>query len=161
MSRHVRLVALTAALLAAAPLPAQQVRQQGSTAAARQAIEKVWQSVNEIARRGDAVALAALYTPDALAIDPSMPTVAGRPAIEKLFRDRFATTRFIDMTREQTSFEVYGNIALESGTYSQTWQEKGKSPTVLKARYTAIWKRVEGRWLLHRDLTIPLPPEAK
>ena len=160
MSRRLSLLALSAALLGATALPAQQLRQQGG-ATTRQAIEKVWQSILELAKRGDAVGIAAIYTPDALAIDPSMPTVVGRAAIEKTFRDMFATTRFIGMTREPTSFEVYGNIALESGTYSQTWQEKGKSPTVLNARYTAVWKRVEGRWLLHRDITTPMPPAAK
>ena len=65
------------------------------------------------------------------------------------------------MTRQETSFEQYGDIAIAMGTYTHTFREKGKAaPTRADGRYTLILKNMDGKWLLPRDISTPLPPPA-
>jgi uncharacterized protein (TIGR02246 family) len=152
-------VAIVALTFSTAVAGAQGVKQQGaSTAAARTAINHAWDEVVAAAKAGDASALAKIYTPDAMMIDPSMPTVTGRANIEKTLKDWLATTKFIGMTRQQTAFETLGDVAIENGTFTQDVQEKGKPPMKVTGRYTLVWKQVDGKWLAHRDVSTPMPP---
>jgi len=160
MSRCFRF-AVAVGLSLAASLPAQQVRQQGDrSAAARAAIDHAWDLVAERARSSDATGVAALYAPDAMMIDTGIPTLSGRPAIEQAMRQLFTTSRFVSMTHQQTSIEIDGDIAIENGIIAPTWQENGKEPVTTTERYTVIWKRVNGNWLLFRDVGTPMPPAS-
>jgi uncharacterized protein (TIGR02246 family) len=151
--------AIAAVTLTATLAGAQGVKQQGAGAAAvRAAINRSWDVFTAAAKAGDATAAAKGYTPDAMMIDPGMPTVTGRANIEKGLKEWFGTTKFLGMTREQTALETYGDIAIENGTFSQDLQEKGKAPMKSAGRYTLIWKQVDGKWLVHRDVTTPMPP---
>jgi uncharacterized protein (TIGR02246 family) len=157
MLRCVRVVAI-GALVVAATLPAQQIRQQGDrTAAARVAIDRAWNTILELGRKSDAAGMASLYASDAMLIDTGLPTLNGRAAIEKALHDLFATSRFVGMTHEQDALTVDGDIAVETGIISPTWQENGKIPVTTRERYTVVWKRVGGNWLILRDVGTPLP----
>ena len=160
MSRRFMQAAAIAALTVTATFSgAQGVKQQGaSSVAARTAINRVWDDVVAAAKAGDAPAMAKIYTSDAMMVDPGMPTVTGRANIEKTLKGWFATTKFIGMTRQQTAFETYGDLAIENGIYAQDLQEKGKAPTKVTGRYTIVWKQVDGQWLAHRDVGTPMPP---
>lgn len=45
--------------------------------------------------------------------------------------------------------------AAESGEWRETWLEKGVF-TELRGSYQALWRRVDGRWLLDAQVFIPL-----
>jgi hypothetical protein len=45
--------------------------------------------------------------------------------------------------------------AAESGEWRETWLEKGVL-TELRGSYQALWRRVDGRWLLDAQVFIPL-----
>ena len=147
--------------LAAAPFSANaQLAPHGKTSTIKQAIEDLWRRVIESDKKGDAAAVAAAYTNDAIIIDPSAPTVTGKANIEKFYKDVLATTHVLEVTRTQSSFETSGNLAVETGTYTQRVQEAGKSPAEVRARYTIVFKNVNGRWLVSRDVATPLPMEG-
>ena len=78
-------------LASAAQLGAQgtrAVRQQGApVASTTAAINKVWDDALATFKSGDASAMAAMYTADAVMIDPTMATVSGRANIEKAMKD--------------------------------------------------------------------------
>lgn len=161
MYRRARITALVA-LVTAAQLGAQgtrAVRQQGTAAATtKAAINKVWDDAVATFKTGDASAIAAMYTPDAVMIDPAMATVTGRANIEKVMKGMFATTKLVGMTHKSDGISVIGDVAIDNGTYEQTLQEKGKAPMTVRARYTLVFTQVEGKWLVHRDVSTPLPP---
>ena len=147
--------------VAVTPLSANaQLTQQGKTASVKRDIEEVWRRVIEADKKGDAAAAAAIYANDAMIIDPSAPTVTGRANIEKFYRDAFAAAKVLEVTRTQSGFETSGNLAVENGTYTQRVQENGKPPAESRARYTIVFKNVNGRWLVSRDVATPLPSEA-
>ncbi|MEP6992308.1 MAG: nuclear transport factor 2 family protein [bacterium] len=164
MSRRSLAIALLAAVAAVGSVAVAQapgaVKQQGATAesAARAAINRTWDDVMVAAKAGDAATLGALYTDDAIMIDPSMPTITGRANIEKMIRSWLATARLIDMTRTSSGIDVFGDIAIDNGTITQTVQEKGKAPMKVRSRYTMVFRNVNGRWLTLRDVTTPMPP---
>lgn len=146
--------------LAATPFSANaQVAPSGKTTAVKRDIEQVWRRVIEADKKGDAAAVAAVYAEDAMIIDPVAPTVTGKANIEKFYKDALATTKVLEVTRTQTGFETSGNLAVENGTYIQRVQENGKSPAEVSARYTIVFKNVNGRWLVSRDVATPLPVE--
>ena len=47
------------------------------------------------------------------------------------------------------------NVASERGRWRETWTEQG-SPVDLGGSYLAMWKRIDGRWLLDAWLFVPL-----
>ena len=54
--------------------------------------------------------------------------------------------------------ESQGNLAYEVGTYAMKTKD-GKVAD--RGKYCVVWKRVNGRWLLHRDIWSTNLPEAK
>ena len=124
---------------------------------ARAAIEAANAKFSEAFARGDAKALAAMYTPDAIAFPPDSEMIQGNEAIGnfwKTTRDngvQSATLTTVDVGRS-------GDIADEVGKVSLTIQPVGKEPTTAAAKYVVIWKRqFDGSWKLHRDIWNSLP----
>lgn len=150
-------------LVARAGLPVcanAQAAQQGNTSAVKRAIEELWVRVIAADKKGDASAVAAIYTDDAMLIDPESPTVTGKANIEKFYRDVLATNKVLDVTRSSNGLEVSGNLAVETGTYTQRVQEAGKSPKEVQARYTVVFKNVNGHWRVSRDVSTPMPTDT-
>jgi uncharacterized protein (TIGR02246 family) len=96
--------------------------------------------------RGDAKAVAGLYTADAQVIAPGSPVARGRPAIAA-FWQKSIDSGIKDVTLETAEVESAGNLAYETGIVGLI----AKDGTVSNARYLVIWKRTDGKWLLHRD----------
>jgi len=124
---------------------------------ARAAIEAANARFSEAFARGDAKALAAMYTPDAIAFPPDSEMIRGNEAIGnfwKTTRDngvQSATLTTVDVGRS-------GDVADEVGQVSLTIQPVGKEPTTAVAKYVVIWKRqFDGSWKLHRDIWNSLP----
>jgi uncharacterized protein (TIGR02246 family) len=126
-------------------------------AAVRRVIDDTWARALDYAKAGDAAALATLYTPDAILVDPSAPTMSGRPALETYYTDAFHGMKFIDQVRAMSTLEVYRDVAIENGTLAQTTQAPGRTPTKSTVRYTIVWKHLDGKWLVHRDVATPMP----
>lgn len=104
----------------------------------------------------DAAGLAALYTEDGQLLPPDGEVVSGRAAIQEFVAKNnppdgptfeFATNEtlvFGDYAHRQGSFTVKApdGSALESGKFIQ------------------LWKKVDGKWLIHRDMWSRNAPAA-
>jgi uncharacterized protein (TIGR02246 family) len=125
--------------------------------AVRAAIEAGNKKFVNGAAKGDASLIASAYTSDAEAFPPNSDVVRGRPAIEKLWKSVLDSgiNGFELVTTEVAS---QGNLAYEVGTYVMKMKD-GKVAD--RGKYCVVWKKVNGRWLLHRDICSTNLPEAK
>jgi len=126
---------------------------------ARAAIEAANAKFSEAFARGDAKALAAMYTPDAIAFPPDSEMIRGNEAIGSFWKTtRDNGVQSATLTTEDVGRS--GDVAYEVGKVSLTIQPAGKEPTTAAAKYVVVWKRqADGSWKLHRDIWNGLPPK--
>jgi len=97
--------------------------------------------------RGDAEAVAELYTEDAQVMPPGAGAVAGRPAIAAFWKSAIdAGVKDLVLLTEQV--ESAGELAYEIGRVRIVAEDGG----VTEDRYLVVWKRGDGGWRLHRDI---------
>jgi uncharacterized protein (TIGR02246 family) len=144
-----RIVSLVVALTAAAAMAGAQ------DAGLRAAVEAGNKKFVAAVGKGDVAALAALYTPDAVAFPPGGDVVKGRPAIQGMWKSVLDSgVGGIELVT--TEADAQGPLAFESGTYVI----KGKDGSVAdRGKYVVVWKKVGGQWMLHRDIwNTSMPP---
>lgn len=96
---------------------------------------------------GDEKALAALYTEDAKVIAPGVKVAKGRSEIAAFWRG-VMDSGVKDLTLRTLEVESSGDMAYEVGAVSILGQDGSPSG----ARYVVVWKRMDGKWYLHRDI---------
>jgi uncharacterized protein (TIGR02246 family) len=126
------------------------------SSAVRAAIEKAGVRFAEAYGRGDAKAVAAFYTEDAIAFPPGAEMVKGRVAIQQMWQST------MDSGVKSLSFAVIdvgasGDLAHETGTALMNIQPAGKDPTTASVKYVVVWKKQGNEWKLHRDIWNDLP----
>lgn len=107
--------------------------------------------------KGDAKAVAALWTEDGDYIDESGNAFAGRDAIEKVYADFFADNPDARIRIAIDSVRlVRGNEAIEDG---RTMLDPPLSGSPAIGKYTATHVKVDGKWLMStvRDMRIETP----
>jgi ketosteroid isomerase-like protein len=97
--------------------------------------------------RGDARAVADLYTKEARVIAPGSDVVNGRPDI-RLFWQKTIDAGVKDLTLSTGTVESAGDLAYEDGTVKLV----GGDGKLTVGRYVVVWKREDGAWKLHRDI---------
>ena len=97
--------------------------------------------------KGDSTAVAALYTTDAQVIAPGSPVAKGRPAIAAFWQGSI-DSGIQDVKLETGDVASAGDLAYETGVVRLVQKDGALS----SARYVVVWKRVDGMWLLHRDI---------
>jgi uncharacterized protein (TIGR02246 family) len=117
----------------------------GDLKAAIDAQNKAW---GDAVAKGDAKAVAALYTETAKAYPPNGPAVSGRAAIAELFGGMIAAgVRNVALTATEVTGS--GDTAQEVGT----WVIKAPDGSVAdQGKYIVLWKKEGGTWKLHRDI---------
>jgi uncharacterized protein (TIGR02246 family) len=114
----------------------------------RDAIAAINQTFVTALARGDAGAMAALYTANGQLLPTHHDFVTGTPAIQGFWQ------AVIDMgireaTLETLELEAHGETAHELGKYTL----RGSAGQMLdQGKYVVIWKRESGQWKLHRDI---------
>lgn len=113
-------------------------------AAIRTSVETYVSSFN----RGDAAALAALWTPEAVYTHPlSGEQVIGREKIQKQFADTFAANKQIKLEAATEAIQfISPGVAVEQGTARLVLPDE----TPEESEYTAIYVKRDGQWLLDR-----------
>ncbi len=102
--------------------------------------------------RGDAAAVAALYTENAVAQPPNSEAVQGREAIQNFMQSSMAMG-LEDLTLTTVSVEGSGNTAYEVGIYTLKMQPEGQAAEMDSGKYLVVWKRdASGVWKLHADI---------
>jgi len=126
-------------------------------AAVRAAVEAGNKKFSAAVTKGDAAALASLYTTDAEAFPPNSDFVKGRAAIQAMWKG-VLDTGVTGAELATTEVEAQGTFASEVGTYVI----KLKDGTVAdRGKYVVVWKKVGGQWLLHRDIWNTSQPAPK
>jgi uncharacterized protein (TIGR02246 family) len=114
--------------------------------AADPAIVAVADAYTKAATAGDAKAVAALYTEDAMELPPNHPPVKGRAAIQEYYVAQFAEAKVSGFTLTHWESTSHGDLAVDVGSYKQTitpTQGTGMSDT---GKYAVILKKVGGAW---------------
>lgn len=97
--------------------------------------------------RGDATAVANRYTEDAKVIAPGSPMASGRQAIAAFWQNSI-DSGIKDVTLSTTDVESASDLAYEAGILRIV----ANDGAVTEARYVVVWRRVDGHWMLHRDI---------
>jgi uncharacterized protein (TIGR02246 family) len=104
------------------------------------------------ANRGDAAAVAAMYTENATMLPPGVDIQQGRAAIEKTIAKiggsgirNFALIAIdVSQVSPDTAREI-GRFSLESPAPKKKWMK-------VDGKYVVVWKQVAGKWLLDVDI---------
>ncbi len=115
----------------------------------------VWQSAYDA---GDAAALAAIYEENGELMPPNGAPVAGRADIEAFWGGFMATGGGVTITDAEAY--AHGDVGYKIGTYNIT-DPDGASVDV--GKYIELWRHVDGRWQMHRDIwnsDLPLAEEV-
>jgi len=98
---------------------------------------------------GDATAIAALYTEDAVILPPGAEMMKGRSAIQAFWQG--ATEQLSDGKLTTTDVKPLGSeAAREIGTFS--FRTKGLQPQEITGKYVVIWEKVGSDWKLATDI---------
>lgn len=117
----------------------------------RAAIEAVNAEFSAAFNRGDAAAVASLYTEDALLLPPGEAVVSGRSSVEAYWKAG-ADAGLSNLQFRATEVESHGPMAYEVGEASFDMPASDGSKTPAKVKYLVVWKNVDGAWKLHRDM---------
>ena len=113
----------------------------------RKAIEAANAEFGAAYGRGDARAVAAMFTEGGQLYPPNQGVVAGRAAIEEFWKAAMDSgVKGVDLKTAEV--ESLGDSAVEAGTYTLY---KKDGTTFDHGKYLVLWKRVGGAWRLHRD----------
>lgn len=141
------------AAIAQKPAPAA-----GGNAAVRAAIEAGNKKFADGAIKKDAALIASAYTVDAEAYPPNSGAVKGRPALQKLWQS-VLDSGIAGFELKTIEVDSSGPLAYEVGTYAMKTKD-GKVAD--QGKYCVVWKKVNGQWLLHRDIwTTSMPAATK
>jgi ketosteroid isomerase-like protein len=95
----------------------------------------------------DTEALTALYAEDAVLLPPNAPAIFGRDAITATIQEMFAAGLSIEL--EDLEIKVAGDLGYKAGRY----RTRGEDGSLIdRGKYIEIWSKVEGNWVLHRDI---------
>lgn len=109
---------------------------------------------------GDAKAVAALYSADALLLPPGAPGARGRAAILAFFTKDIAASQagsVVFNLDPKTDVGVSGDMGWESGTYTATI----KGAVIESGKFLSVSRKVNGKWMYIRDTwNADAPPAA-
>jgi uncharacterized protein (TIGR02246 family) len=99
--------------------------------------------------KGDAAAVAAMYTIDAYVLPDGREMVKGRPAIEALWKQQMAGAAVEKITTLDVK-PLGANAAREIGT--ATMKTKAQPPQDVVIKYAVVWQKEGGQWKLLQDI---------
>jgi uncharacterized protein (TIGR02246 family) len=98
---------------------------------------------------GDAAAVAALYTDDAVILPPGGEMMKGKSAIQAFWKG--ATEQLGNGKLTTVDVKPLGSqAAQEIGTF--TFRTKGTQPQEITGKYVVVWEKVGGEWKLATDI---------
>jgi uncharacterized protein (TIGR02246 family) len=117
----------------------------------RTAIEANTKQFIEAFNKGDAAAVANMYTMDARFLPPNGEMVEGHANIQKYWQGAMTAGLKI-VSLDPVHGETQGNIAVEVGRYTSTIPRAGGVTTTDKGKYVVVWKRDGRSWKLAVDI---------
>ena len=105
------------------------------------------------ATSSDPARLAAVYTSDAVLMNPNAPDVRGQVDIEAHFRRAFAAIAIREMNLMPIEVTVCGRRAYELSEFTQLIGRAGQTPAEDRGRVMLVWARQpDGRWRIRQAL---------
>jgi ketosteroid isomerase-like protein len=124
---------------------------------AKKEIEAANKNIAELLAKNDSVGFANSYTEDAKFMEHNLPALEGRVAIQS-FWSKFMIAGGNDI--QLNTLEVWGDA--ETITEEGLYELKSNTGAVLgKGKYIVIWKFINGKWLIHRDISNSDLPATK
>jgi uncharacterized protein (TIGR02246 family) len=117
----------------------------------RKAIDANTKAFIEAFNKGDAAAVASMYTTDARVLPPNSEIVEGRANIQTFWQGAMSAGLKL-VSLETAHLETQGNLAVEIGRYTTTVPGAGGTTTTDKGKYVVVWKRQGGTWKLAADI---------
>ena len=154
-SRRISAVVLAVSLTAVSSMGRSE---EAGMAGARAAVEQGNARFSEAIARGDAQAVAALYTEDAIMLPERGAMVKGRQAIGEFWKTAMdGGVKSVTVTTLDVG--ANGDLAHEVGTVLLMINVEGRPPATASAKYVVVWKREADGWKMHRDIWNDPPPE--
>jgi uncharacterized protein (TIGR02246 family) len=118
-------------------------------AQAKVSIEKLNAEWVAAFNKGDAKALAAMYSPDAYVLPAGAEMAKGHNAIEAFWRG--AVKQLGDAKLTTVDVQSLGpGAAREIGTFS--FKTKAQPPEQVTGKYVVVWRKMGGQWQLAADI---------
>lgn len=114
--------------------------------AAIQALNDKWDAAFN---KGDAAAVAAMYTEDAYVLPEGADMIKGREAIKAFWTDAMKEIGDGKLTTLDV-LPMGPEFVREIGTYH--FKTKGDKPQELNGKYVVVWRKVGNDWLLATDI---------
>ena len=99
--------------------------------------------------KGDAAAVAAIYTDDAYVLPPGAPMLKGRAEIQTFWAQTMQQLDDVKLTTLDVK-PLGRNAAREIGT--ATFKTKATPPQDGSLKYAVVWQREGGQWKLLQDI---------
>lgn len=145
--RHISSLKTFSPLLLALLIGCAPQQLQDNTDEARAAIDAsnaIWGSAMS---NGDAAGVASRYTEDAQFMPPNAAIINGRAAVQEFIQGIMDAGLTIEL--ETTEVRGGGDIAWEIGIGEI---KTADGQVVDEAKYIVLWTKVDGDWLMHRDI---------
>jgi ketosteroid isomerase-like protein len=102
-------------------------------------------------------AIVGRYAPDALSIPANHGALRGRDELRAWYERRVGDYEMTAVS-QMDSVDIIGDLAITSGIFRVTRKpEDGVAGLDHGGRYLTVMKRIEGQWLLWRDMDTPSP----
>lgn len=122
--------------------------------AARAAITAETQAFAQAFRDGDVETLLAKMTDDAV-VTTVQGDLRGRAAVEKFYRDFFATGSVTSLQLTTEPLQIDGGLAIEAGGYEETIVISGAAPMDVSGSYLMVWERQpDDAWRIRRFIGV-------
>ena len=128
----------------------------GSTTVAAEEVRQAVESGNAkwmaAFNQGDAAAVAALYTDNAILMPPNSGMVEGRQGVQDFWQGAIQSG-LKGAALTTVSVQVSGETAYEIGKFSLSVYAEDKEPQAISGKYVVVWKKAsDGMWKLHVDI---------
>ncbi len=108
------------------------------------AMQDVWQSAYDAK---DPAGLAAVYAEDGALLPPNSEMANGRAAIEAYWAEFHTSGIGVEIT--DTEVYAHSDIGYTVGTFIAA---DADGATIDEGKYVVIWRNVDGKWQMHRDI---------
>jgi uncharacterized protein (TIGR02246 family) len=121
-----------------------------------QSVDAAWMKAM---KAGDVDGVVACYASDAVMWLPGAPEARGSKAIRDAYAGMLSADTVTSVSITDTHYETWQNLSLGWGHFMMTLQPKaGGAPTILGGRFSAVAKKIDGKWLYVADHASAEPP---
>ncbi len=101
---------------------------------------------------GNLEAIAALLAPDVMALPPDGPLAIGKEAVRQLWASAMRDHGLTGCRITTDHLDFAGDVASEVGHATLTMAAPNGTSQSSSVKFVVVWKRLDGKWLLHRDI---------